>query len=180
MRTREMTHISVLSLCLAHCRHSINGSYAYWDHSLLSNPNRTGEWGSSSQFLLLPLLRVRGSRDLKYGRHWSQNGPFLWPLGACLSWKGSYFSKRSYQEIQTLQTATASGQRDLQRAVPCPETLLSLSNILALTPSTTWGFKSSASWLPLGEFMIKVENKNKHKPRKHIHMWFNYLGSEEM
>ena len=71
-----MTH-SVLSPRLAHCRHPTNGGYAYWGHSLLSNQHRTGERGSSSQFLLLPLLRVRGSRDLKYGRRWSQNGPFL-------------------------------------------------------------------------------------------------------
>ena len=28
--------------------------------------------------------------------------------------------------------------------------------------------------------MIKVENKNKCKSRKHTHMWFNYLGSEYM
>ena len=179
MRTREIMHINVLSPCPAYCRYSINGSCAYWDHSLLSKQNRTGEWGSSNQFLL-PLLRIRGSRDLSYGRHWSQNGPFLWPLGACLSWRGSYFSKRCSQEIQTLQRAAASGHRDL----PEGGSLSRNTFVLVKHPSTHtiyhMGVQELCFWLTPGEFMIKVENKNKCKSRKHTHMWFNYLGSEYM
>lgn len=61
------------------------------------------------------------------------------PEEAPISQRGVPKRSRRFRELPL------QGIETCQRVVPCPETLLSLSNIPALTPSTTWGFKSSAS-----------------------------------